>query len=278
MEARKRSPVYLAQFDASNIDHSDEKLQSCSEGELHIKVYYLRYARRYMEHQVKQEEGTGVTISLQIPAHDAGLYKSKATDDILLLLSRHRFDAFTIGELATRTENTKPTVARAVDSLKANELVVEDADGNRRLVQINRERLSIPNDPFLRIPQSEFHQPVKTAVDELEGILENLLGIILYGSVARGNADRRSDIDLWVLVSEDRAANQRAVNNLILNLEEQEFEQGRYAYDIDVEDAASVPQYTDDIREIILSGIPLHKTPQFETVEKLLMNEVDGDE
>ncbi|MGN8213133.1 nucleotidyltransferase domain-containing protein [Halococcus salifodinae] len=146
------------------------------------------------------------------------------------------------------------------------------------MVQINRERLSIPSDPFLRIPQSEFHQPVKTAVDELEGTLENLLGIILYGSVARGNADRRSDIDLWVLVSEDRAANQRAVNNLILDLEEQEFEQGRYAYDIDVEDAASIPQYADDIREIVLSGIPLHKPPQFETIETLLMNEADANE
>ena len=227
---------------------------------------------------MKRENETGITISLQIPAHDAELYKSKATDDVLLVLSRHPFDTFTIGELATRTANTKPTVARAVDSLKANELVVEDADGNRRLVQINRRRLSVPNDPFLRIPQSEFHQPVKTAVDELEGTLENLLGIILYGSVARGSADRRSDIDLWVLVSEDRAANQRAVNNVVLDLEEREFEQGRYAYDIDVEDAASIPRYTDDIREIVLSGIPLHKTPQFETVEKLLMNEVDENE
>ncbi|EMA45164.1 hypothetical protein C448_07704 [Halococcus morrhuae DSM 1307] len=228
-----------------------------------------------MERQMKSEGKTGTTISLQIPAPDAGLYKSKATDAILLLLSRHRFDAFTIGEIATQTANTKPTVTRAVDSLKANRLVVETIDGNRRLIQINREQLSIPDDPFLRIPQSEFQLPVKTAVDELEASLENLLGIMLYGSVARGTADRRSDIDLWILVSEGRAASQRTVNDIVLELEEQEFEQDRYAYDIDVEDAASIPQYTDDIREIVLSGIPLYKTSQFETVEKLLMNEVE---
>ena len=229
-------------------------------------------------HEVKQRSGTGITISLQIPAHDAGLYKNKATDDILLLLSRHRFDGFTIGELATRTANTKPTTARAVDLLRANDLVVEESDGNRRLVWINRNRLSVPDDPFLQIPQAEFHQPVKAAVDELEDALENLLGVILYRSVVRGEADRRSDIDLWVLVSENRTASQRAVNDLILDLEEREFERGRYDYDIDVEDVSSVPRYTDDIREIVLSGITVYETSQFETVEKLLLNEVEGDE
>nr|WP_274326211.1 nucleotidyltransferase domain-containing protein [Halosimplex aquaticum] len=30
----------------------------------------------------------------------------------------------------------------------------------------------------------------------------------MFGSVARGEADRRSDIDLWVLVEEDRMTNQ----------------------------------------------------------------------
>lgn len=226
---------------------------------------------------MKQSPETGITISLQIPARDAELYKNKATNDILLLLSRHRFDEFTIGELATRTANTKPTAARAVDILQANDLVVEESDGNRRLVWINRERLSVPDDPFLQIPQAEFHQPVKTAVDKLEATLKNLLGVILYGSVARGEADRRSDIDLWVLVSEDRTASQRAVNNITLDLEEREFEHGRYAYDIDVEDVSSVPRYTEDIREIVLSGIPVYETSQFGTVEKLLMNEVNDE-
>lgn len=229
-------------------------------------------------HEMKQRPETGITISLQIPAHDAGLYKNKATDDILLLLSRHRFDEFTIGELATQTMNTKPTAARAVDLLQANDLVIEESDGNRRLVRINREHLSVPDDPLLQIPQSEFHQPVKAAIDELEDALENLLGVILYGSVARGEADRRSDIDLWVLVSENRTASQRAVNDLILDLEEREFEHERYAYDIDVEDVSSIPQYTNDIREIVLSGITVYETPQFETVEKLLLNEVNEDE
>lgn len=231
-----------------------------------------------MEHEMKQDLEAGTAVSLQIPARDPNLFKNKATNDVLLFLTRHRFDEFTIGELAKRTGHTKPTVGRAVDVLEGNDLVDEDPEGNRRLVQINRERLFVPDDPVLQIPQREFHKPVKVAIDELESKLENVLGIILYGSVARGEADRRSDIDIWVLVSEDRASNQRAVNNLERDLEEREFEGDRYYYDIDVEAVSSVPRYTKDIREIVLSGIPMYETPQFETVEKLLLNEANDDE
>jgi predicted nucleotidyltransferase len=231
-----------------------------------------------MQRTTNKESGSGISISLQIPASDPDLFKHKATNETLLYLSRHRFGEFTIGELATRTDNTKPAVTRAVDVLRANDLVLDDPRGNRRLVRINRERLSVPEDPFLRIPQVEFHEPVKAAVDELVETLDTLLGIVLYGSVARGEADRRSDIDLWVLVSEERAASQRTVNELVLDLEERKFDGERYGFDIDVEEVSSVPRYTGDVREIVLSGITVYETPQFETVEKLLLNEGDGDE
>ena len=231
-----------------------------------------------MERDVKQNSKAGITISLSIPASDPDLFKNKATDDVLLLLSRHRFDEFTIGKLAKRTGHSKPTVGRAVDVLEENDLLVEKSEGNRRLVRINRERLSVPQDPFLQIPQYEFHEPVKVAVEKLRGVLNNILGIVLYGSVARGEADRRSDIDLWVLVSGNRAEGQRTVNAVERGLEEREFEGDRYDYDIDVEAVSSVPRYTDDIREIVMSGIPLYETSEFETVEKLLLNEGNNDE
>lgn len=231
-----------------------------------------------MERDVKRDSEVGITISLPIPASDPDLFKNKATDDILLLLSRHRFDEFTIGKLAKRTGHSKPTVGRAVDVLEENDLLVEKSEGNRRLVRINRERLSVPQDPFLQIPQHEFHEPVKVAVEKLRDVLNNVLGIILYGSVARGEADRRSDIDLWVLVSGNRAEGQRTVNAVERGLEEREFEGDRYDYDIDVEAVSSVPRYTDDVREIVMSGIPLYETSEFETVEKLLLSEEENDE
>jgi CRISPR/Cas system-associated exonuclease Cas4 (RecB family) len=79
-------------------------------------------------------------------------------------------------------------------------------------------------------------------------------------------------------VSEDRPEKQRAVNEVRKKLENQEFDGERYGYDIDVESVSSVPKYTEEIREILSSGIPLYKTENFETVKKLLMNEVKDDE
>lgn len=226
---------------------------------------------------MKLNSGVGIAVSLSVPARDPDLFKHKATNDVLLLLSRHRFEEFTIGELARQTGHTKPTVGRAVDVLSGNDLVEEESEGNRRLIQISRERLTVPNDPLMQISQEEFQAPVKAAVVALKDDVEEVLGIVLYGSVARGEADRRSDVDLWVLVAQDRASAQRQVNELELDLEDETFGGERYAYDIDVEEVSSVPRYTENVREIVLSGITMYETEQFEKVQKLLRNEVDDE-
>jgi Nucleotidyltransferase domain. len=114
---------------------------------------------------------------------------------------------------------------------------------------------------------------VKAAVEKLRENITEVVGIILYGSVARGEADRRSDIDLWVLTRSGRAESQREANAIARDLEEAEFDGNRYAYDIDVEAVQAIPTYTEDIREIVVSGIPVYKTSDFETVENLLLEE-----
>jgi len=219
-----------------------------------------------------------VSISVPIPVSDADLFKSKATNDILLFLTNHRFKQFSQREVADQIGHSQQTVRRAVNTLVENGLVVESPENNQRLVRINRERLAVPDDPLLRIPQPEFQKPVKAAVDELTGCLDGLIGIVLYGSVARGEADRRSDIDLWVLTTTDRAPNQREANAVGSDLEDAEFDGNRYAYDIDVETVQGIPTYTEDIRQIVVSGIPIYSTNKFETVEKLLLEEGGSDE
>jgi len=72
--------------------------------------------------------------------------------------------------------------------------------------------------------------------------------------VARGEADRRSDIDLWVLTRSGRAESQREANAIARDLEDTEFDGDRYAYDIDVEAVQAIPAYTEDIREIVVQG------------------------
>ena len=96
--------------------------------------------------------------------------------------------------------------------------------------------------------------------------------------MARGGADRRSDIDLWVLTSSGRAESQREANAIARDLEDREFDGDRYAYDIDVEAVQAIPAYTDDIREIVVSGIPVYKMSEFKTVKNLLLDEGAADE
>lgn len=144
---------------------------------------------------------------LDIPAQDTNLFRSQAVHDILSFLSRYHTDEFSITELTDAGDYSQPSVSKAVDVLAANDLVVERREGNTRTAHINRDRLSRPDDPFLQIPQAEFQSSVRTAVNESLDRLDNVIGIVLYDSVARGDADRRSDIDLWVLVAEDRMAN-----------------------------------------------------------------------
>ena len=214
----------------------------------------------------------GIQISIDLPLQDDRLFSGDATGDILLFLSRHHDESFSMTDLADAIGYTRPTITKTVDTLSRNDLVIEEHDGPLRLVQINRDRLTIPDDPFLRIPQSEFHAPVQDATDQLRTKLDDVLAVVLYGSVARGEADRRSDIDIWVLVREDRASNQRQANHIRQSLEEETFGGDRYAFDIDVEALQGIPTYAEELQEILHDGIAVYQTDEFDTVRSMILH------
>jgi len=120
--------------------------------------------------------------------------------------------------------------------------------------------------------KQSFTTTVRAAVDELRNELDEVLGIVLYGSVARGKADRRSDIDLWVLVEDDRMEKQRTANRVRQDLEDSEFDTGRYAYEIDVEALPAIPSYTEEIRIILSDGLVLYDTEKFDTVQQMIFH------
>ena len=214
----------------------------------------------------------GSQLLLDIPTKNTDLFRSQAVHAVLSFLSRYHTEEFSISELADAVEYSSPSVSKAVDILTANDLVVDRREGNTRNVRINPDRLSRSDDPFLQIPQVEFHTPVRVAVEELLNELNTVIGIVLYGSVARGEADRRSDIDLWVLVDEDRMTNQRTANRVRGDLEDREFDTGRYTYEIDVEALPAVPNYADEIREILSDGLVVHGTEKFDTVQRMVFH------
>ncbi|WP_049931228.1 nucleotidyltransferase domain-containing protein [Halosimplex carlsbadense] len=225
-----------------------------------------------MQRSANTNSGSGPRISLDVPAKDADLYRSQAVHDLLYFLTRYHTDEFSITELTDAVEYSQPSISKAVDILVANDLVIEKREGNTRNVRINSGRLSRPDDPVLEVPQAEFQPPVRAAVEVLCEDLDGVLGVVLFGSVARGEADRRSDIDLWVLVEEDRMTNQRTANRIRQDLEEREFDTGRYAYEIDVETLPAVPNYVDELREILGDGIVLYDSEKFETVQQMVFH------
>lgn len=192
--------------------------------------------------------------------------------DVLYFLSRYHTDEFSITELTDAVDYSQPSISKAVDILVGNDLVVETRDGNTRNVRINGGRLSRPDDPVLQVPQSEFQAPVRAAVEKLCTDLSGVLAVVLFGSVARGEGDRRSDIDLWALVEDDRMANQRTANRIRQDLEERAFDTGRYSYDIDVESLPAIPNYVDELQEILNDGIVLYDTEKFGTVQQMVFH------
>lgn len=139
--------------------------------------------------------------------------------DVLEVLIDQPYATYSMSELANLTGANKGTISKAVRLLSELDVVETAQDGRTQQVRINRERLTKP-DPILSIPQGEFHQPVQAFLQRIQDELDELVGVVLFGSVARGEADRASDIDLLVIVDEDRTAARRTAQSVVSDLED----------------------------------------------------------
>lgn len=106
-----------------------------------------------------------------------------------------------------------------------------------------------------------------------EYLAADVLAIVLFGSVARGEADRKSDVDLWVFVDDQRRKNQERAHDIADTLGEKSFNGNRYDYHVVVEDTFSVPSFTEDVTEILSTGVPLERTEQYEKFNRLILEE-----
>ena len=216
--------------------------------------------------------GTQATISLPIPALEPDLFRHKATDGILRALLDNPYEQFTIRELSRLTDHAVQSVKRAVDVLEANELVVTESPGNRRLVSINRSRMTKPDDPILRIPQSDFHQPVREALDRIQSELDGVAGALVFGSVARGQADRQSDIDLWILV-DDHGGQQHRANEIAKQLGQERFDGDRYEFQILVESLESARGHEERLRDVFSDAITLVDSDEFRSLKREVLSD-----
>lgn len=212
------------------------------------------------------------TVQLSVPTPNPELFRHKATSDVLRLLLDSPSEPFTIRQLSRLTEHSPYSIKRAVDVLDDNDLVTTRMEGNRRPVQINPRRVSEPDDPVLRIPQPEFHEPVRAALDRLRDEFDDIRGVLVFGSVAHGSADRRSDIDLWVLVEESNG-NQHRANEIAKQLGEERFDGERYEFQILVETVESAHGYADRLEEVFTNAITLHDSETLRELKQEILND-----
>jgi predicted nucleotidyltransferase len=199
------------------------------------------------------------------PSDDHGVFRIEAADDILRLLVDAHETEFTIPELVGATGAARSTVWRAVDLLDEIGAVRVRQTPQRNYVSIDPARLR-KDDPVLAIEQTEFHAPVQAFVERASDALtastdvDDLVGVVVFGSVARGEADRRSDIDLFVVVKGDRTTARRLVTDVVSDLEDTQFDGDRFAFEPYVESIESTRRAAGKLREIFADGITVYRS------------------
>lgn len=220
-----------------------------------------------------QSKTDGGGILVPLPCPETRLFRYAATRDVVNLLADNPTTDFTIRELHRATEHSLDNVRQAVAALEEVDLVTVRPEGNRKLVAINRERLTKPSDPVTLVPQTEFHQPIETAVTRLHDTLEDVRGVVLFGSVARGEADRQSDVDLFVLVEDEQATNQGIAHEVATELSDERFDGERFRFQILVESLDTAEKYGERLREVFTDGITLSETEALRAVKREVLTD-----
>ena len=214
----------------------------------------------------------GATVLISFPLPDERLFRNQAIEDILLLLLRNPGQEFTVTQLRIVTGHGGDTVTTALRVLEAADLIHTERDGKKRLISANRDRLQNPADPITQIPQKAFREPVQAFLEELADSPVDPIGLILFGSVARGDADRTSDIDLMVIIDTDVMTARRKLTDVREAVEHQRFDGDRYEFQLMVEAADSIQNYGRKLHEIFSEGIVLRDSDRLQDLKQVVFD------
>lgn len=212
-------------------------------------------------------ENVSTTIALDYPFPQDRVFRYRAMQDILARLIDEPYEEYTVSELAAMVDANQPTVSKAVSLLAELGPIKTHRDGRKQYVSIDREQLTKP-DPVLSIPQAEFHKPVRAFVDRVQTELAELVGILLFGSVARGDADRASDVDLLVFVVDGKTRARRTVQSIVSDLKGEKFDGNRYTFEALVESTDSARRIGDRLRQQFDEGLTLVGSDELSTIRK----------
>jgi predicted nucleotidyltransferase len=222
---------------------------------------------------------------MPFPFGEEQVFRYAAMEDVLELLIRNPFREFTVRQLRELTNNGSKTTTRAVDLLQQLELVRVDERGRSRRVRLNRERVAIPNEPFFALPQDEFREPVRAFAKRARAEVPSFSALVVFGSVARGEADRQSDIDVWILIDDNDALlpARRAATDIAVELSEERFGEAsdRYEFEVLVESVTSAVSHgeaDDGIDEVLAEGIVIDDSDALERVKDVVLGGADATE
>jgi len=222
-----------------------------------------------MNGKAVQYEGQteGSYVRLPVPLGDPDAFRYGATADILHILMDNPAREFTNRELHRVTGKGLSSVNAAVDTLEALGVITVDRSGRANAVRMNSGMLVKADDPVTTIPQSEYHAPVRAILTGLEDRIGDDAGVVLFGSVAGGTADRTSDIDLFVVVDENRMHAQRKAHTIEQEIANEQFDGERYEAHIIVEPKGSAENH-DRISDILAEGLTLRDSQALDTVKQ----------
>ncbi len=219
----------------------------------------------------------GITVCIDTtPDTDTEIFRIGVADDILQLLADAHETEFAISDLVDTTGVTRSTVWRAVNLLESIGAVQVRKTPQRNYVSINPNRLQ-KDDPILAIEQSKFHAPIRAFVNQVEEAISErsdiaaVLGITVFGSVARGEADRQSDIDLFVVVDGDRTSARRVITDVVADLGEQRFDGDRFEFEPYVESAESARRAGSKLHNIVSEGVTVSDSGRFQSLRKAVI-------
>jgi predicted nucleotidyltransferase len=140
----------------------------------------------------------------------ATIIGSEAKERMLRFLLSHAKHSYGVSELAKLAHVPKASASRAVYEWGGSGLVSVTLVGNSKGVQLDSAFYLLPELKAL------LTKPTEKAVSQAEGFaksvaaaVDGVIAVVLYGSVARGETDVHSDIDLLV-ITKSRAASLRA--------------------------------------------------------------------
>ena len=226
-----------------------------------------------------------IGLHVPFPFGEEQVFRYEAMEDVLELLIRDPFREFSVRQLRDITDHGSKTTSRAVNLLQQLELVRVDERGRSKRVRLNRERVTIPDEPLFALPQDEFREPVRAFVEQVRTEVPAFSALVVFGSVARGEADRRSDIDVWILVDNDDDLLQarRTATDIAVDLGEQRFgdKGNRYEFEVlveSVESAMSHGEAEDGIDEVLAEGIVIEDSNALGRVKDVVLGGVDAEE